>query len=301
MYFPSSAWSTSDTSNDLRDSLVSFWLNSPIDQLQFYWSSPIGTLTAGYVKSLHSEYVFTPDQISLRNRIGSFFSENGLSHPLSAQLMLANFLLSPPGLLKINNIQDYFPDWLCSIYNDLYSVDSEAKQIDPVQQSNQSGASSIPTPDFGPFPSSLSDLVVDRVHLNRLLGLSNLYYIDPEDEEIKSELIALRTSLSNLINSAPESDLERLWSTDFGDRYWSLVRSGIQKEDLNSYDADVKDLAVKKLNPATGGGFGTPNSLNAFLVAMMYFLPGTMSVDNPEQKLPSWLLQPFNEIFGVKP
>ena len=112
----------------------------------------------------------------------------------------------------------------------MYSVDSDGK-IDPAHSAHQDQptTTSVPTPDFGPFPSSLEDLVVDRIHLNRLLGLSNLYYIDPEDQEIASELINLRSSLANLINSTPESELERLWSTDFGDRYWSLVRSGIQE------------------------------------------------------------------------
>ena len=86
-------------------------------------------------------------------------------HPLSLQLMIANFLLSPPGLLKINNIQDFFPDWLCSIYYELYSPEaspvSSTQNPPPSQQSLQTNSvstpevSSIPTPDFGPFPSSL--------------------------------------------------------------------------------------------------------------------------------------------------
>ena len=38
-------------------------------------------------------------------------------------------------------------------------------------------------PDFGAFPSSLQELVGNRIHLNRILGLS-IYYIDPEDREI---------------------------------------------------------------------------------------------------------------------
>ena len=39
-------------------------------------------------------------------------------------------------------------------------------------------------PDFGQFPDTLQELVGNRIQLNRLLGLSNLYYIDPEDQEI---------------------------------------------------------------------------------------------------------------------
>ena len=72
----------------------------------------------------------------------------------------------------------------------------------------------------------------NRIQLNRLLGLSNLYYIDPEDQEILHELRQVRLSLIEAIERCPESDLEQLWSTDLGDRYWALVRSGIQKEFL---------------------------------------------------------------------
>ena len=77
--------------------------------------------------------------------------------------------------------------------------------------------------DFGDFPPSIKDLVNNRLHLNRLLGLSNLFYIDPDDDEVALELLQLRTSLANIIFNCPESDLEAYWSTDLGDRYWSLV------------------------------------------------------------------------------
>ena len=73
-------------------------------------------------------------------------------------------------------------------------------------------------------------MVGNRIQLNRLLGLSNLYYIDPEDQEILQELRQVRLSLIEAIERCPESDLDQLWSTDLGDRYWALVRSGIQKE-----------------------------------------------------------------------
>ena len=126
--------------------------------------------------------------------------------------------------------------------------------------------------DFGDFPASIRDLVANRLHLNRLLGLSNLFYIDPEDEEIKSELLQLRSNFAQIIFSCPEVDLEKYWSTDLGERYWSLVRSGIQSCDLSVGDMSLKQRAVEILNPSSDGGTNSPNSTNAFLVAMMYFL-----------------------------
>ena len=51
----------------------------------------------------------------------------------------------------------------------------------------------------------------NRIQLNRLLGLSNLYYIDPEDEEILNELRQVRMSLIEAIERCPEQELERIW------------------------------------------------------------------------------------------
>ena len=155
-----------------------------------------------------------------------------------------------------------------------------------------------PDPDFGPFPSTLQELVANRLQLNRLLGLSNLYYIDPDDQEIVAELSDLRRQFVDAIKLCPESELEQLWGTELGERYWALVRSGFQKEPLNADDENRKQQAVNMLNPGLGGGFGTPGSLNAFLIVMVYFLPGSMKVDDASRKIPSWLLSGYEEIFA---
>ena len=157
--------------------------------------------------------------------------------------------------------------------------------------------SALPNPDFGDFPESLEALVGNRIQLNRLLGLSNLYYIDPEDQEICQELLQMRRSLAGLIASAPEQDLERIWATDFGDRYWALVRSGVQNEALDASDQHIKDQATSYLN-SIAGGFDLPGALRSLLVAMMYYLPGSMRVEAPEQKLPAWLLESYRDVFG---
>ena len=61
------------------------------------------------------------------------------------------------------------------------------------------------------------------------------------------------------------------------------------EELLEPLDEAVKNEITRRLQPQQGGGFGTPGALNAFLVAMIYFEPGTMRVDGAESKLPSWL------------
>ena len=45
-------------------------------------------------------------------------------------------------------------------------------------------------------------------------------------------------------------------------------------------------------------GFGTPGAINAVLVAMVLFEPGTMKISDAEQKLPAWLLPSYQQIFA---
>ena len=70
---------------------------------------------------------------------------------------------------------------------------------------------------------------------------------------------------------------------------------------INSPNHDEEQLkleAKNRLSPELGGGFGTPGSASAFVVAMMFYEPGTMQVEDAEQKLPSWLIDGYKEIFS---
>ena len=288
--------------SDQRDAVVGFWLAAPMDQLEALWNGGFGALTQQMVQRLTAETVFTTDQVALRQTLNQRIGDLGLSQPLAHQLLVAAFLLSPPGLLKVADADRQLPAWLAAAYKQMYEATQPVMTLGGMHPRPQAPASSphpsaLPNPDFGAFPESLEALVGNRIHLNRLLGLSNLYYIDPEDQEICQELLELRRSLAGLIEVAPEQDLERIWATDFGDRYWALVRSGVQKEALTASDQHIKDRATNQLNPNAGGGFDRPGALRALLVAMMFYAPGSMRVEAAEQKLPSWMLSSYRQVF----
>ena len=57
-----------------------------------------------------------------------------------------------------------------------------------------------------------------------------------------------------------------------------------------------KHAATQKLNPELGGGWHT--WCLAVLVAMTLFEPGTMRISTPDQKLPAWLLDNYQQIFA---
>ena len=298
---PAQPWTLATcASQDCRDRLAWFWISAPEDLIPALWSSQAGEVTKSMIRALSADTVFSPEQVSLRNAIGKRLA-SGLNTPGSIQLLLANFLYSPPGLMTIARADTQLPDWLLSDYKNIYeqSLSQVTEQkfdsvsVDPVAPSAE-----LPRPDFGVFPSTLQELLGNRVQLNRLLGLSNLYYIDPEDQEILHELRQVRLSLIDAIEKCPEAELEGIWASDFGDRYWSLVRSGIQKEPMTPIEEQKKHFVTNKLSPSAGGGFGKPGAINSVLIAMTLFEPGTMQINNAEQQLPSWLLASYQQIFA---
>ena len=276
-----------------RDALIRFWLAAPEDLLPSLWNSPLGQATGALVKQLTPQFPFTADQLQLRDSLNHRL-QRGLDQSGATQLLLATFLLSPPGQFQIATPERWLPSWLIEPYRSFYQ--QAATPEIPVQAPVV--PSTLPKPDFGTFPATLRELSGNRIQLNRILGLSNLYYIDPEDQEILVELQQLRRQLAEAIERCPEAELEMIWGTDFGDRYWAMVRSGVQKEPLAPQDEQIKQRATERLTPAMGGGFNTPGATNAFLVAMLFYVPGQMKVDGAEQKLAGWLLPGYQEVFA---
>ena len=295
------AWTvTSAVAGSMRDELAQFWLAAPEDVLESLWNSQVGEATRQLTAQLTPSTYLPPEQVELRNRLGAQLQQ-GLQQPGAVKALIANFLFSPPGKLTIANPQANLPGWLVPGYLALYEQGGASGAGQPAvpAQVPQAPPSPAPTaPDFGAMPSSLEAFVANRIQLNRLLGLSNLYYIDPEDQEIQQELRQLRLQLAQLLLQCPEQQLEGHFQGDFSDRYWALVRSGVQKEALQPVEEQLRELVTQRLQPAQGGGFGTPGAVNAFLVAMTLFEPGSMQVDQPEQKLPRWLLQGYHDVFA---
>ena len=299
------AWTvTSAVAGNKRDELAQFWLAAPEDVVESLWNSHVGEATRQLTAQLTPTTYLPPEQVALREKLGAVLQQ-GLQQPGAIKTLIANFLFSPPGQLRIADPEANLPAWLVPGYRALYEQGSQGtipgtsptgmpQQVAPTQPA----VAAPEAPDFGVIPSSLREFASNRIQLNRLLGLSNLYYIDPEDQEIQQELRQLRLQLAQLILQCPEQELEAHFQGDFSDRYWALVRSGVQKEPLQAVEQQLREQVTQRLQPAQGGGFGTPGAVNAFLVAMTLFEPGSMQVDQPQQKLPGWLLQGYHDVFA---
>ena len=120
MELPSQSWSAATCSSlGQRDLLARFWLSCPDDLLESCWNSPLGQSTCDLVRQLTPETSFNSEQIALRQAIGTRL-QAGFQIPCAVQLCLANWLLSPPGLMRVANPEANLPSWLLQSYLDLY-------------------------------------------------------------------------------------------------------------------------------------------------------------------------------------
>ena len=163
------------------------------------------------------------------------------------------------------------PAWLLPTYRQVYEIEPPSPTPVPTQ---------IP-------PSTLREFAANRIHLNRLVGLSNLYYIDPEDQAIRQDLQNLRLLLCQLILDCRHNELDGLFKPDLADGYWALVRSGIQSEANLPAEETIKDFALSQ-----------PNDLRSLLVALCYQQPSPSILDQVPIDVPGWLLSGCLELMG---
>ena len=104
--------------------------------------------------------------------------------------------------------------------------------------------------------------------------MSNLHYIDPEDQEILQELREVRLALIRAIEKCPNtsrvSDLEIVNE--------ALVRSSL--EAANEPEEEQKKHAARRTKCKW---LRTPGAINAALVAATLFEPGTSELANPSR------------------
>ena len=93
--------------------------------------------------------------------------------------------------------------------------------------------------------------------------MSNPYYIDPDDKEIREELLQLREQLVRILLDADESKLESYFSSDFGIVLGSCPFWDSTIPLSTNGPAEKSDKA--KIKSELGGGFGKPGAILPFL------------------------------------
>ena len=264
-------WSLSDAAaGQHREEVARFWIHAPDDSLEMLWDSVFGEATRLLITQLSPLTAFSPGQLQFRDELFGLMRQ-GFNQPGAVKTMIAAFLLSPPGTLQISDPEIKMPAWLLPTYRQTYAIQPPAAA--PVLTQST--------------PSTLLEFAASRIQLNRLLGLSNLYYIDPEDEEIRQDLQSLRLLLCQLILDCPPQELDGLFQPDLADRYWALVRSGIQTEPTMPNEKTIKDVAFSQLRDT-----------RSLLVALCYQQPSPAILDQLPVDMPGWLLSGFQELMG---
>jgi hypothetical protein len=258
--------------------VVNFLNNSPIDFLEPLLNSPFGRVYKLFLDRCCTKKFVSGVCVAQRDELSHRLRQLGCENEESWAVLLSIFILFPPDQLKVDDAVSKLPQWLYTIYKGRYEQDSAS----PHQLESSSSPANNPAFD-------------DRIFLNRILGLSNLYYIDPEDPEILKELREIRLEAINLILNTKIEELGRQFLSDFGDRYWAMAQCGIQKVELNTIESQTRDDLQHWLS-------NTPNSLHQeggiqrFSAVLLFNPPGSVQIANPSQNLPQWFLEGYNRL-----
>jgi hypothetical protein len=243
----------------------------PGDFLEPLMSSPFGRVFKLFIERCCTQALPGEALEQQKQQLSQKLRVCGFQGPEGQAILLALMPFFPPQHLKVEDAAAKLPGWLFEIYKLRYEPTSA-----PAQTHNPNG-----DPSF-----------TDRIFLNRMLGLSNLYYIDPEDQEILQELRAVRLQAIELLLSVNREQLGQHFSGDFGDRYWAMAQSGVQKEALDSLESARRDEIQQWLS-RTPHSLHQEGGIQRFAAALLFNIPGSVQLAQPEQNLPAWFLEGF--------
>jgi len=244
-----------------------FLTQAPTDFLEPLMSSPFGRVYKLFLDRCCTQKFSGSEAENRRNVLSQQLRQLGCESPEGWSVLLALFPFFPPDQLKVEDAASKLPGWLHTLYSSRYEA-SEATL------SSSSASTGLPTFE-------------DRIFLNRILGLSNLYYIDPEDREILKDLKEVRLQTIQLMLSVGRDELGQQFRSDFGDRFWAMAQSGIQKESLDANEIQQRDAIQQWLSQ-------TPNSLHQdggiqrFAAVLLFNKPGSVQLADPDRNLPAW-------------
>ena len=158
--------------------LSHFLTQAPIDFLEPLLSSPFGRVYKIFLERCCTVKFSGSAAERRREELSQQLRQSGCESPEGWAVLLALFPLYPPNQLKVEDAAAKLPAWLHTLYAARYEA-------------------SEPSPS--PSSSTRQTAFEDRIFLNRMLGLSNLYYIDPEDQEILKELREVRLETIQLM------------------------------------------------------------------------------------------------------
>lgn len=259
-----------------------FISSAPSDFLEPLLTSPFGRVYRLFLERCCREKLSGPASEQRRNELSQQLRQSGCDRPEGWATLLALFPYFPPQQLKVEEAAAKLPTWLHSLYAARYEAPTGGV-------GTPASAAAAPTgvPAFD-----------DRIFLNRMLGLSNLYYIDPEDQEILQELREVRLQTVQLMLSVSRDELARQFQADFGDRFWAMAQSGIQKEALDANESQQRD-ALQRWLSETPQSLHQEGGIQRFAAVLLFNAPGSVRLADPDRNLPAWFAEGFKRFCSM--
>ncbi|MCG9884925.1 MAG: hypothetical protein MH825_05000 [Cyanobacteria bacterium] len=282
----------------IRRQVAEFWLSVPGDRVEAVFNSEFGNRYRALLQCGFQNEPLQDEETAFVQALSQRVAA-GLEQPDGIKAFLGVMLYYPPGKMQVRDAQTRLPAWLWPDYRTVFEVTRSEPLVpgtvptsEPVPTQTASPVVTAPPP-IAPPPTNAIEKLEDMVFLNRLLGLTNLYEIDPTDTAIAAELREMRSQVTQLWLSVPDDRLEAVFNSEFGRRYGSYLRCGFQREALTPEETQT----LQQLAQQVATGLEKPAGLRAFLGAMMYYPPGKMKVGNADQRLPAWLLPTYRAVF----
>ena len=255
---------------------------APCDFLEPLMGSPFGRVYKLFLERCCTGPLQGPDAEARRQQLSQDLRQTGCQSPEGWACLLSLMPYFPPSQMKVEDAAGKLPSWLHGLYQSRYEPPTAAS-------AGSQPVASAPTgqPSFD-----------DRIFLNRMLGLSNLYYIDPEDQEILQELRQVRLQTVQLMLSVNREELGRQFQADFGDRFWAMAQSGVQKEALDANEASQRD-ALQQWLSRTPQSLHQDGGIQRFAAVLLFSAPGSVRLANPEQNLPAWFVEGFKRFCSM--
>ncbi|MBD2633886.1 glycosyltransferase family 4 protein [Limnothrix sp. FACHB-881] len=275
----------------IRQQVGQIWAQTPLEQLESLYKSEFGRRYLALLDSGYQNYPLRPEEESVVQELTGLISQ-GIDRYPGLNALLAIMMYLPPGKMQVRDAANRLPAWLLPDYQRIFEA-GQATTAPLVPSPQPTVPTAAPTAAAPPAVSQPPNLAEDMVFLNRFLGCSNLYEIDPEDGETVAELRQLRQRVAEFWLTVPPSQLEAVFNSELGRRYGMYLKSGFQREPLTDGEREL----LVKLAETAARGFEQPGGLNAFLGAMMYYAPGQMQVKDAATRLPGWLFPLYAAVF----
>jgi len=156
-------WSLSNAAaGKHREEVARFWIHAPDDALEMLWDSIFGEATRLLITQLTPLTAFSSAELQLRGELLGVMRQ-GFNQPGAVKVIIAAFLLSPPGTLVISDPETKMPAWVLPIYRQVYQPEPPASVTSQPSRNNSraSGQLNLTQPGYGPAQLELQQIEPD--------------------------------------------------------------------------------------------------------------------------------------------